>query len=92
MADLQLAVKKEYFEQIRDGVKPFEYRARTDYWKKRLLGRAYDKLIITCGYPSKDDADRRIEMPYKGCREMTITHPFFGDEPVEVFAITLTVN
>ena len=84
---LHLPLKREYFEQIRDGSKLFEYRLATDYWAKRLVGREYEAIVFTMGYPSKDNKSRRIEMPWRGYEKQTITHPHFGSEPVEVFAI-----
>ena len=92
MADLHLAVKGEYFDAMKRGVKPKEYRLCTEYWTKRLVGRSYDRLIITRGYPRKDDADRRIVVPYDGYDIETITHPHFGAEPVKVFAIKVNIN
>ncbi|HET8729764.1 MAG TPA: ASCH domain-containing protein [Moraxellaceae bacterium] len=91
MTDLILPVKRCYFEQMRDGTKAFEYRLRNAYWQKRLmvgaLGRHYDRLIITLGYPKADDTERRLVMPYRGFEYQTITHEHFGPQPVEVFAI-----
>ena len=92
MADLQLAVKGEYFDAMKRGVKPNEYRLYNDYWIKRLVGRSYDRLIITRGYPRKDDADRRIVVPYDGYDIETITHPHFGADPVKVFAINIRIE
>ncbi|EDW6206176.1 MULTISPECIES: RNA-binding protein [Citrobacter freundii complex] len=92
MADLHLAVNGEYFDAMKRGEKPKEYRLFTDYWTKRLVGRSYDRLIITRGYPRKDDADRRIVVPYDGYDIETITHPHFGAEPVKVFAIKVNIN
>ncbi|EPX9398687.1 TPA: ASCH domain-containing protein [Citrobacter freundii] len=92
MADLHLAVKGEYFDAMKRGEKPKEYRLCTEYWTKRLVGRSYDRLIITRGYPRKDDADRRIVVPYDGYDIETITHPHFGAEPVKVFAIKVNIN
>lgn len=92
MADLHLAVKGEYFDAMKRGEKPKEYRLYTAYWTKRLVGRSYDRLIITRGYPRKDDADRRIVVPYDGYDIETITHPHFGAEPVKVFAIKVNIN
>jgi hypothetical protein len=91
MTDLILPVKRCYFEQMRDGTKPFEYRLRTAYWRKRLVGRSYDRVIVTLGYPSKDDHERRLVLPWLGYEEQVITHPHFGAEPVEVFAIRVIV-
>lgn len=92
MADLQLAVNGEYFDAMKRGMKLKEYRLCNDYWTKRLVGRSYDRLIITRGYPRKDDAERRIVVPYDGYDIETITHPHFGSEPVKVFAIKVNIN
>lgn len=87
MRALVLPVKGVYFDQIKAGTKPDEFRLRTDYWRKRLVGRTYDRVEVTKGYPARDDAERRIVLPWRGYMEQTITHEFFGSEPVEVFAI-----
>lgn len=87
MKNLQLAVKSEYFDAIKSGEKTEEYRLVNDYWWTRLVGRHFDRLIITKGYPRRDDAGRRIECKYCGYEIKEITHPHFGSEPVEVFAI-----
>ncbi|EBU8357357.1 ASCH domain-containing protein [Salmonella enterica subsp. enterica serovar Typhimurium] len=92
MANLQLAVNGEYFDQMKSGEKKFEYRLLNDYWRKRLVNRDYDRLIITRGYPRKDDTDRRIDVPYLGYLEQVITHKHFGDDPVKVFAIKVNIN
>ncbi|TKU71493.1 ASCH domain-containing protein [Citrobacter sp. wls710] len=91
MANLQLAVKGEYFDQMKAGVKKFEYRLQTDYWRKRLVNRDYEHLIITKGYPRADDLERRIDVPYCGYVEESITHKHFGDAQVDVFAIIVNV-
>ena len=87
MSKLTLSLKAEYFNAIRDGSKPDEYRLVTPYWQKRLEGRNYDGIVLTLGYPSRDDHSRRLERPWCGHRRTTITHPHFGPEPVEVYAI-----
>lgn len=100
MANLQLAVKGEYFDAMIRGEKTEEYRLFNDYWKKRLInykdsgqiGRKYERLIITKGYPKKDDKSRRINIPYDGWTVKTITHPHFGPDPVEVFAIKVNIK
>lgn len=84
---LQLALKGEYFDQIKAGVKPFEYRLYTPYWQKRIEGRNYDRLILTRGYPNRTDASRRLVLPYLGYEIDWIKHPHFGPETVKVFAI-----
>lgn len=92
MANLQLAVNGEYFDQMKRGDKKFEYRLVNDYWRKRLVGREYDRLIITRGYPRADDLDRRIDVPYSGYKLLTIAHKHFGDLPVNVFAIKVNIQ
>ncbi|QZA70935.1 RNA binding protein [Erwinia phage AH06] len=92
MSTLQLAVNGEYFDAMKDGSKVEEFRLTTPYWEKRLLNRDYDRLIITRGYPSRDDQSRRIDIPYNGYEVKTITHPHFGDQPVNVFAIKVNLE
>ena len=65
MSDLYIPLKGEYFDQIKSGNKPFEFREMTPYWIKRLVGRDYETVTFTRGYPRKDDFDRRITMPYR---------------------------
>lgn len=96
MAKLQLAVKGEYFDSMKRGEKKEEYRLVNEYWTRRLRNPSgqpwkFDRLIITRGYPKKDDASKRIEIPYHGYEIKTITHPHFGDKPVKVFAIKVDV-
>ncbi len=87
MLILTLPVKAIYFDQIADGTKTEEYRLCTPYWRKRLEGRTFDAVTITKGYPARDDTARRLTFPWRGYTVKTITHEFFGPEPVEVFAI-----
>jgi hypothetical protein len=87
MPDLVLAVKREYFEQMRDRTKLAEYRLVTPFWKKRLEGRPYANVVITLGYPKKGDLDRTLVFPYRGYKEEVLQHPHFGSSPVRVFAI-----
>lgn len=87
MADLHLALKGEYFDAIKAGTKTEEYRLVTPYWYRRLEGRAYGRIVLTRGYPSRDDQERRLVMPWRGCTLKTITHQHFGSDPVQVYAI-----
>ncbi|MCI2809337.1 ASCH domain-containing protein [Eoetvoesiella caeni] len=89
MADLVLPLKGEYFEQIKAGAKTEEYRLVTPYWTRRLDRRHFERIILTLGYPPKDDTDRRLVLPYRGYAIKTITHPHFGPDPVRVYAIQL---
>ncbi|EAA0977096.1 hypothetical protein DLY41_11300 [Escherichia coli] len=91
-ANLQLAVKGEYFDAMIRGEKTEEYRLCNDYWNKRIMFREYDRLIITKGYPKREDSSRRIDVPYDGYEIKTITHPHFGDKPVKVFAIKVNID
>lgn len=88
MANLQLAVNGEYFDQMKSGEKKFEYRLLNDYWRKRLVNREYDRLIIT----RADDSDRRIDVPYQGYKVQSIIHKHFGSDPVNVFAIKVNIH
>lgn len=87
---LTLPLKGEYFDQIRDGSKTEEYRLVTPYWEKRLIGREYDRIVLTKGYPRRDDASRRLTRAWRGFRQTTITHPHFGPDPVRVFAVDVS--
>ncbi len=87
MPVLPLPLKGVYFDQIKSGEKLEEYRLVTDFWRKRIEGRSYDRIVLTRGYPAKSDTERRIERPWRGFRKITITHERFGPDPVEVFAI-----
>lgn len=92
MSTLHLSLKGEYFDAIKAGSKPKEYRLVNDYWRKRLVGRVYTQIVLTKGYPSRDDHARRLSLPYRGYVIETIQHPHFGPDPVEVFAIDVATN
>jgi hypothetical protein len=87
MSDLVLPLKAVYFNAIKDGTKTEEFRLRTPYWHKRLEGRAFDRIVLTLGYPAADNSERRLILPWRGMRETTIQHPHFGAAPVDVYAI-----
>ena len=90
MRTLTLPLKSEYFEAIRAGTKPEEYRLLTPYWRRRLEGKSFDQIELTKGYPRRGDSERRLILPWKGYRIITITYKHFGPEPVRVFAIDVT--
>ncbi len=92
MRTLTIPVKGIYFDQIKAGMKPFEYRLRTPYWTKRLAWRTYDRVVLTRGYPKAGDTERRLELPWRGYEVQTITHPHFGPDPVQVFAIRVAAK
>lgn len=90
MRTLNLPLKREYFEAIRDGRKPEEYRLCTPFWRKRLEGREFDQVVLTLVYPARDDKARRLVRAWRGFTIKTITHPHFGPDPVQVFAIDVS--
>lgn len=87
---LTIPVNGIYFDQIKAGTKLEEYRLVTPHWAKRLEGRSYRRIVLTRGYPSRDDHERRLTCVWVGCERKTITHPHFGPDPVEVFAIDVS--
>nr|WP_321944697.1 ASCH domain-containing protein [Burkholderia cenocepacia] len=92
MRTLTLALKGIYFDQIAAGTKDEEFRLVTPFWQKRLVNRTYDRIVLTRGYPKASDTSRRIERPWRGFVTCTITHPHFGPDPVEVFAIRVAAR
>lgn len=89
MRTLTLPLKAIYFNQIKSGEKTEEYRLCTDYWAKRLVGREYDRIVLTLGYPKANDTERRLVLPWRGFTTKTIKHHHFGLHPVTVFAINV---
>lgn len=87
--NLTLALKSEFFEQVKSGQKTEEYRLCNPFWKKRIERRDYKKLILTKGYPRKTDTKRRLTFPYAGYTKKFVNHPYFCNEPVEVYAIKI---
>ena len=87
---LTLPLKAEYFDAIKAGTKSYEYRLTTPYWRKRIAGRTFTDIELTLGYPLVGDTERRLVVPWRGYSIITLTHPHFGAEPVEVFAIDVT--
>jgi hypothetical protein len=89
---LTIPQKAVYFDQVKAVTKTEEYRLCTPYWIKRLVGREYDQVTLTMGYPARDDAERRMTFPWRGYVIKTIQHEHFGPKPVEVFAIKVGVT
>lgn len=90
MKDLVLNLKGIYFDQIKAGDKREEYRLLNDYWRKRLEGREYARIVLCRGYPKGDDKERRIVRKWKGWEVKAIQHPHFGQDLVRVFAIDVS--
>lgn len=89
MKPLILNLKKEYFEEIKKGIKKWEYRLCTPYWDKRLINKNYDKVIIKLGYPKNSEIEKILEFKYLGYEIKNIQHKHFGDDFVNVYAIKL---
>lgn len=89
---LHLPMKAIYFDQIASGEKLEEYRLVTPYWRKRLEGRSYSRIVLTRGYPNGGgvEGSTRLTRLWRGYQIKTITHPHFGQDPVEVFAIDVS--
>lgn len=87
---LTLPLNGTYFDQIKDGSKVEEFRLVTPFWSKRLEGRSYGRIVLTRGYPARGDHSRRLVRSWRGFSRKTITHPHFGPDPVEVFAIDVS--
>ena len=87
--DLILPLKRKWFEKIKAGEKPEEYRLDNEYWRKRLVGKTFDRVIVTLGYPKRDDNERRIIFPYRGYEMKTIVSEEWQGKPQRVFAIRL---
>lgn len=89
MSDLVLPLKRKWFEQIKCGEKTEEYRLNNDYWRKRLIWKTFDHVVLTLGYPKRDDTERRIVLPWRGFEVKDIVSEEWGDVAKSVFAITL---
>ena len=71
---LHLNLFRKYFDQIASGYKIFEYRDKTDYWKKRIENREYDIIKFRNGY-AKNAPTMLVE--YKG---YSIGHTEVGEQ------------
>ena len=90
--NLILNLKKEYFEEIKLGIKIVEYRLYNSYWEKRLLNKNFNEVIIKLGYPKKNDLSRQLNFKWNGYVIRSIKHKEFGEQPVKVFCIFLNKN
>ncbi|WP_170759925.1 ASCH domain-containing protein [Ruegeria lacuscaerulensis] len=88
---LYIPLMGTYFDQIKAGEKPEEFRKVSPYWAKRLVDREYAYIELTRGYPAKSDMSRRLRRAWRGFSERTITHEHFGRGPVAVYAIDVSV-
>jgi len=86
---LHINLKTQYFNEIKQGTKVFEYRLKNDYWTKRLVNKEYDEIHLKLGYPKADDKNKIIIVPFLGYEVQKITHKEFGASAVEVFALII---
>lgn len=61
MSDLVLPLKDIYFNQIKAGTKAEEFRLCTPYWRRRLEGRTFDRIVLTLGYPTHLGRDEVVK-------------------------------
>lgn len=87
--NLTLNLKKEYFEEIKKGIKKEEYRLCTPYWKKRIENKSFEKIIIKMGYPKNTEFEKILYFNWNGYEKKKIKHKHFGSSEVEVYAIKL---
>lgn len=92
MSTLYLAVKKCWFDEMKAGTKTEEYREMTPHWIKRLSGKNFKTVVITLGYPPKNNLERRLVFPWHGYDVKSIQHPHFGNRRIMVFAIKLDAS
>ncbi len=88
MPDLILNLKKKYFDQIKSGVKHFEYREVKPYWTKRL-SKNYTGLQIRLGYPKNTDKSRIIKFRWIPNTIQVKTMHLMEDGQKTVYAIPL---
>ena len=88
--DITLPLKRRWFEDIKAGKKPFEYRLNKPYWQTRIVGRHYDHAIFTDGYPPKGDTKKRIILPWAGYEMQIVVSDEWHNQPQEVFAIRVS--
>ena len=74
-------------KKFNPGKSPWNFRLRTDYWKKRIEGREYSWVEFTLGYPRRGDSSRRIRVPYRGARVMSVRSEEWDNRLEEVYAI-----
>ena len=84
MENLQLSLKKKWFEMTKSGIKTEDYREITPYWIKRLIDKdVFDKCTaesFISWYKSSDCVVHIIELSKKFTQNtMTLGYPKSGD-------------
>ena len=95
IAILTLHLKREYWEQIRDGKKVCEYRRDKTYWRKRILKidgsiRKFDLVHLIQGYPKSGDKSKLLIRKCGSINRQLTKHKEFGPHPVSVFRIDVS--
>lgn len=88
---LHLHLKGQYFDQIAAGTKRHEYRL-VAVWRKRLENRSFDEIQLHRGYPKRGAPGRTLYRRWNGYKIEQRQHPHFGKDPVEVYAIDVSVT
>jgi hypothetical protein len=89
MKILHLNLKTHWFNDIKNGTKKFEYRVYNKFWKKRILGKEFDRVCIHLGYPKRGTLGRTLTFRWRGFKILKIVSAEFGLTPVRCFAIDL---
>lgn len=98
--NLQMSLKKQWFEMTKAGIKTEDYREITPYWEKRLFYKSkelkddgfhfyfkkFDFNIMTLGYPKSSDTDRILKLEHKGI-EIRTGNPDWGAEPNKFYFV-----
>jgi hypothetical protein len=88
--NLILYLKEVYFNQVKAGTKPWEYRECKDYWRKRLEGKTFDFVEIRGGsWGETRTPENTLFFPWRGYEIQELTHAIFGNVPTKVYAIKL---
>jgi hypothetical protein len=87
--DLFLRLKREWFDKIKSGEKTEEYRETTSYWRKRIEGRTFDRIVLVKGrYGDENTPGNKLIFPWNGYVIKQIGS-WEKQEMIEVFAIPL---
>ena len=85
MKNLQLSLKKQWFEMTKEGIKTEDYREINEYWFKRLVYNWSD-VVLGCGYLHLTEENLKyiIEKRLFGFKDfetntMTLGYPKSGD-------------
>ena len=93
MIILHIPLKFKWFDEIKSGKKDFEYRLFKPHWIKRLVGKDYDAICLTRGFPKKYDEAAHLWKKYNGYKIIPdFEHEEFGKGKNKVFEIDVREN